>query len=188
MMRIMKRLVALATIKRFIAVLALNILLRFAVMPWFHQRFMPDGSPGPLDLKFAYTASEAAAQIARFDDAGRLGYRLFLLTVDIVYPVAYGLALVWAIALLKQRTRWEKSLLPVIPAVAAFACDILENLTVSTLLTIYPLQPDMIGWMASIFTTLKWTFVAVSIVEIFTLGFIRLRGRFFENPPSDPIS
>ena len=169
------RLAGLATVKRFVAAFLLNNLIRFAAMPWFHSRWMPDGSPGPLDLKFAYTASAAASQIQAFTDSGRAGYRMFLLTVDVIYPIAYTLTFIWAIALLRLRTRWEKSILPVAPAVAAFAFDIMENVTISMMLTLHPDQPDALGWMASVFTTMKWLSVAATITTIVMLIVARLR-------------
>ena len=170
-----KRLVALATVKRFVAAFVLNNLIRFVAMPWFHSRWMPDGSPGPLDLKFAYSASEAAAQIHAFTDAGRAGYRMFLLTIDVIYPIAYTVTFVWAIALLKLQTRWEKTTIFALPAVAAFGFDILENMTISLMLTVYPDQPAALSWMASIFTTLKWLCVAATIATILLLIVARLQ-------------
>lgn len=168
-------LVELATVKRFLMAFLLNNLIRFAAMPWFHSRWMPDGSPDPLDLKFAYSASEAAAQIRAFTDAGRAGYRMFLLTVDVIYPIAYTVTFVWAIALLKLQSRWEKSTIAVRPAVAAFGFDMLENMTISWMLTVYPEQPATLGWMASIFTTLKWLSVVATIATILLLILARLQ-------------
>ncbi|MBA4174387.1 MAG: hypothetical protein C0511_17475 [Hyphomicrobium sp.] len=112
MITLINRIVQWATLKRFITAFLLNIFIRYAAMPWFHSRWMPDGSPGPLDLKFAYTASAAASQIHAFTDSGRAGYRMFLLTVDVIYPIAYTLTFIWAIALLKLRTRWENRSCP----------------------------------------------------------------------------
>lgn len=172
---VIKWLAGLATMKRFAAAFLLSNLVRFVAMPWFHSRWMPDGSPGPLDLKFAYTASAAAAQIHAFTDSGRAGYRMFLLTIDVLYPIAYTLAFIWAIALLRLRTRWEKSMLPVVPAVAAFAFDIMENATISLMLTLHPDQHDALGWMASLFTTMKWLSAAVTIATITMLIVARLR-------------
>ena len=175
MVAAINRLLEWATIKRFIAAFLFSSFIGFVAMPWLHSRWMPDGSPGPLDLKFAYSAQDAAEQIQAFTDSGRAGYRLFLLTIDVIYPIAYTLMFMWAIALLQLRTRREKSMLPVAPALAAFVFDIMENVTISLMLTLHPDQPDALGWIASLFTTMKWLSIVLAIAAIFMLIVARLR-------------
>ena len=175
MVAAINRLLEWATIKRFIAAFLFSSFIGFVAMPWLHSRWMPDGSPGPLDLKFAYSAQDAAEQIQAFTDSGRAGYRLFLLTIDVIYPIAYTLMFMWAIALLQLRTRREKSMLPVAPALAAFVFDIMENVTISLMLTLHPDQPDVLGWISSLFTTMKWLSIVLAIAALFMLIAARLR-------------
>jgi hypothetical protein len=88
--------------------------------------------------------------------------------VDIVYPIVYlfffGLLLSW----LFQRGFASTS--PVrkynIMPLGAWFFDLLENIVIVILLSIFPAQPAGLAWLLVLLTTVKWVFAGVSILLI----------------------
>ncbi|NWF63854.1 MAG: hypothetical protein HXY38_06055 [Chloroflexi bacterium] len=103
--------------------------------------------------------------IERYGEYTRIFYRNVEWTADILYPIIYlfffGLAISWLFERgFSANSPMRK--LNVMP-VGAFVSDLLENLTIVTLLSIFPSQPIALGWLLFIFTTLKWIFAFASI-------------------------
>jgi len=48
----------------------------------------------------------------------------------------------------------------------AWFFDLLENITIVTLLSIYPAQPTALTWILTLLTTVKWLFAGASILLI----------------------
>jgi hypothetical protein len=46
----------------------------------------------------------------------------------------------------------------------AWLFDLLENLSIVIMLSIYPSTPALLAWIATIFTMLKWLFALVTIL------------------------
>ena len=144
---------------------ALYILWIAVVMPYFAASFSSVNAPGPLDLSFAYSAREAFDRIAQFGDAGRRNYMAFLLTADVIYPVIYTASLSFTIAFLSRKAallEYLGGLLTALPVVV-FIFDICENISISSLLWSFPAKIVPLAWAASIFTSLKWTSVAIAV-------------------------
>ena len=163
-----------ATLGRLLMIAIVSVALRYGLMPRMGAKLMSTPHAGPLDLMFAYTPTEAFAHIAALGDEGRLAYRLFLVTADFAYPISYTLLFAWLIVMLKRKTRWEGSRLPVMLPLLVFGFDMLENTSVVALLFAYPSQPVSLALAASIFTTLKWIMAGVSILAIMLLVVLRL--------------
>ena len=107
-----------------------------------------------LDSRVSYTPGEAAALFEALDglDAGaRTVYAATGLTIDMAFPLAYGL--LFAI-LLVRLFRAPFFLLPL----ATAAADVLENATVAVLALSYAGAPAPLAWLAATFTLVKALF------------------------------
>ena len=123
---------------------------------------------GPLDLLFFYTPQKAFQMIASYGEAGRAAYRTFALTIDVLYPLVYTLFFCLFISFLFQRGEVKLNRLQrlnVIPLGAGFF-DLLENLSIVAMLSVYPEQSVFLAWLATTFTMLKWIFVGLSFFLI----------------------
>jgi hypothetical protein len=126
------------------------------------------GGVGPIDLQFFYTPEKVYSMIAAYGEAGRADYRMFELTGDLIYPIVYTLFFALLVTWLFQRgfardSRMQK--MNVIP-LGAWLFDLLENLGIVTLLSIYPSTPAVLAWIAALFTLVKWLFAAATILLI----------------------
>ena len=156
-----------ATGWRVIILLIADALMMGYIMPLAAglMAFAANNSVLPLDLMFFYTPEKAFAMIDKYGPAGRDLYMKIELTADIVYPIVYtlfsGLLLSW----LFQRGFRPGSLMQkynVMP-VGAWFFDLLENLSIVSMLAMYPSKPAIMAWLTMIFGSLKWAFVFASI-------------------------
>jgi hypothetical protein len=139
------------------------------VLPKF-EAFMRNnsGGAGPIDLMFFYTPEKAYSMVAAYGEYVRPAYRTVELTVDIIYPIVYTLFFSLLITRLFKKGFTENSAmqkLNVMPF-GAWLFDLLENLGIVTMLSIYPSTPAMVAWLTTIFTMVKWLFAGASILLI----------------------
>lgn len=159
------------------------ILLAFAVEVFFFSTLAPRMQAliptGPLDLKFFYTPGQAYSLVESYGEAGRAAYRLFDLTADIVHPIAYTLFFGLLLSVLFQRAFPANSPFQkynVAPAISWFF-DMIENIGVVTMLSIFPSRPALVAWIAALATSLKWTFFLVTIgLLLFSLARAAMNG------------
>lgn len=126
------------------------------------------GLEQPLDLMFFSSPEKTFAMIERYGEFGRPFYRNVELTVDIIYPIIYTLAFGLLISWLFQRgfksdSKMQK--LNVFP-IGAWFFDLLENLGIVTMLSMWPSQPSVLAWLTTIITMIKWVFAGGSMVLI----------------------
>lgn len=161
--------------------LALDILFNAVILPRTQARLeTSSGGTGPIDLQFFYTPEKVYGMVAAYGEAGRAAYRTFELTGDIIYPIVYTLLFSLLITWLFQRgfaTDSAMQRLNVIPF-GAFIFDLLENLCIVLMLSLYPSTPATIAWLATIFTMIKWSFAGVSIVLLLVGLVMALKNRF----------
>ena len=132
------------------------------------------GLEQPLDLMFFSTPNKLFAMIERYGDSTRMFYRNVELSLDILYPIIYTFAFGLLISWLFQRgfkpdhkiQKWN-----VVPVFAWFF-DLLENVGIVTLLSVWPSQPVALAWVTAILTMVKWFFAFLSFGLIF-LGLFR---------------
>lgn len=148
---------------------ALDMFFAGFVMPLIGG-LMQDGTGliQPLDLMMFATPDKTFAMIQRYGDSGRVFYRNVELTADIAYPIIYLFAFGLLISWLFKRGATSNSNLRKwnVAPVGAFVFDLLENTTIVTLLSIFPSQPVILGWLLFIFTAVKWLFAGISILLI----------------------
>ena len=126
------------------------------------------GLEQPLDLMFFSSPEKTFAMIERYGEFGRPFYRNVELMVDIIYPIIYTLAFGLLISWLFQRgfksdSKMQK--LNVFP-IGAWFFDLLENLGIVTMLSMWPSQPSVLAWLTTIITMIKWVFAGGSMVLI----------------------
>ncbi len=134
------------------------------------QGMMQGGSGGiqPLDLMVFATPEKIFDMIGKYGQYGRPFYRNVELTVDIVYPIVYlfffGLLITW---LFQRGFAPDSSIrkLNIMP-LGAWFFDLIENICIVILVSVYPSQPAILAWLLIIFTTVKWLFAGLSILLI----------------------
>ncbi len=134
------------------------------------QRLMQDEQGGvqPLDLMVFATPQKIFGMIERYGEFGRPFYRSVELTVDIVYPLVYlfffGLLISWLFqrAYAPDSSMRKLNIMPV----GAWIFDLLENIFIVILVSIYPSQPVALAWILILLTTTKWLFAGASILLI----------------------
>jgi hypothetical protein len=152
-----------------LVLLVLDVFFAGFLMPLIGG-IMQDGTGliQPLDLMMFNTPDKLFAMIERYGESTRSFYRSVELTADILYPIIYLFAFGLLISWLFERGFAPGSpmrKLNVVP-VGAFIFDMLENLTIVTLLSIFPNQPIILGWLLFVFTAVKWFFAFASIALI----------------------
>ncbi|MCC6299981.1 MAG: hypothetical protein IT314_11835 [Anaerolineales bacterium] len=132
------------------------------------------GDVGPIDLQLFYTPDKVYSMVESYGEAGRADYRLFELTGDILYPIVYTLFFSLAITWLFQRGFASNSAMQkynVVPF-GGWLFDLLENLGIVTMLSIFPSTPAALAWLTALFTFIKWLF-AIASGLLLLLGLVK---------------
>jgi len=132
------------------------------------------GGVGPIDLQLFYTPEKVYGMIDAYSPEVRASYRLFEMTGDIIYPIVYTLFFALAITWLFQRGFAPGSTMQkynVVPF-GAWLFDLLENICIVTMLSIYPSTPSALAWISAVFTLVKWLFAGASIV-LLLIGLVK---------------
>jgi hypothetical protein len=149
------------------------ILVLFAAMVVFLIVTLPgaeaaSGGVEALDMKNFYTPEGAFATVASYDAAGRAWLCTYHLTGDVVNPILYTSFLILLISWLFQRGfKPESSMqkLNVLPIGAAIF-DLLENICIAIMLSVYPAQPTPVAWLSTMGTTTKYIFIYTSFLLV----------------------
>lgn len=161
--------------------LLLALLFNLVIMPGVGAKIMAfSGNTGPIDMLFFYTPEMVFSMIKSYGEEGRTVYRTFTLTLDVLYPLIYTAFFATAISWLFRRgfsPNSEIQQLNLIPLIT-LGFDLLENLSVATMLTIFPSQPAILARIAAVCTAGKWIFVGVNLILV-CLGLIGVTGKYF---------
>jgi len=123
----------------------------------------------PLDTRLWYTPADVSAVMEALSPAQRdLAARAHL-TLDVLFPLTYGLLL----ALLLARTWPERRLWRLAGAVVV--ADLMENGLLATLFWTHPRYLAVLTPMAATWTAIKWTLVALSVLLILVGAWRRWR-------------
>lgn len=134
----------------------------------------------PLDLMMFASPDKIFEMIGKYSEYGRPFYRNVELTVDIIYPIVYlfffGLLLSWLLqrGFAPGHAMRKFNIMPL----GMWFFDLLENLTIVTLLSIFPSLPMALGWLLFLFTAIKWLFAGITLVMIFVGLLMALKNRF----------
>jgi len=146
------------------------------------QGLLQDGRGGvqPLDLMLFATPENIFGMIERYGEYNRLFYRNVELTVDIVYPIVYlfffGLLISW----LFQRGFTSNSPMRKfnIAPLGAWFFDLIENILIVTLLSVFPSQPTALAWTLMVISTIKWFFAGASVLLILVGLVMAIKNKF----------
>ena len=147
--------------RRVVIPAALAALLCVAAFQWRDARL---GGLELLDTRQWYTPEQAAALFAaldRLDPRARAVYAWTEVTVDLVFPAAYGLLLALALLRLFGDGR-PFYLLPLAGAVA----DVFENISIALLAAAYAGSPLSWAYMAAVFTLLKSVLILAALAAV----------------------
>ena len=121
-----------------------------------------------LDSRGWYTPDEAAAlfeALDQLDGGARVVYAVTALTIDLVFPVCYGLLLAVLLFWLYR----DGAPLYLLPLALALA-DVLENVTVAALALSYDGAPVPLAWLAAVFTLFKTALIVATLVVVINGG------------------
>jgi len=151
--------------------LAGEILFNAVILPAQQAKIeAASGGLGPIDLQLFYTPEKVYGMIEAYGDELRTSYRLFEMTGDIIYPIVYTLFFSLFITWSFQRgfpsnSRMQK--FNVVPF-GSWLFDLLENICIVTMISIYPSTPAALAWLSTIFTLIKWLFAGATIILMLT--------------------
>lgn len=121
-----------------------------------------------LDASFNYSPQEVFSRLDAYGASGRLLYLISSWSVDFVYPILYTLLLAFLLTLFLRRSLppnhplQRLNLLPF----GMMLFDYIENGFIAILLVAYPAQPVWLARLASLATSLKWCFAAISFAAL----------------------
>ena len=154
--------------RRVVVPAVLAALLCVAAFQWRDARL---GGLELLDTRQWYTPEQAAAlfgALDRLDPRARAVYAWTEVTVDLIFPAAYGLLLALALLRLFGDAR-PFYLLPIAGAVA----DVFENISIALLAATYDGAPSSWTRVAAVFTLLKSALLLAALIAAI-VGAIRL--------------
>ena len=132
----------------------------------FRWRLDRLGGINLLDTRQWYTPEQAAAlfeALDRLDPNARTVYALTELSLDLVFPIAYGLLF----SILLFRFFEDRGLrLYLLPSGAA-TVDVLENISIALLSANYDGAPSSFAWMAATLTLLKSGLILATLLALF---------------------
>ncbi len=144
-----------------VVVLLVVVTVMVVVFQWRNaemRRFAGGQKVVPLDGKWkGYSPEEAAQLFNALGSDGRKFYALSELTLDLVFPLAYG-ALLAMLASLLWAPPWR--LLFIGGAVLAVVADWVENVLIAYLALTYTDGPQPLAHVANGASLLKWCLVA----------------------------
>jgi len=121
-----------------------------------------------LDGRRWYTPVQAAQLFDELGE-GRALYAITELTVDVIYPLAYGLLF----GILLVRTWGPRYIWMLAFPLFTVVFDLLENILISYLIFSFAGDPSWVSWAAAVCTLLKSIFFLISIVLVLNGGIVR---------------
>jgi hypothetical protein len=151
---------------------AVTILLLFAIacnllFEWRQEALGYEAKT--LDSRGRYTLSDVQKLFAQWGPDGCRLYAATQVTLDVVFPIAYG-GLFLALISRLYRSRW-----PLLLPAATVVADLLENFTTAYLAWSYDTWPSPLAWAAAAFTAAK---SVLFVVCLLLLLFGAARGLF----------
>lgn len=124
-----------------------------------------------IDTNFKFNIEYIYNIVSSYQMEGRRFYILMRWTFDIVWPIVYTLFFLTTITYLTKNIGRKYSVkLLYIPCLAVMF-DLLENITATIVMSIYPIQFDVFVYLLIISSILKWVFVGISFIIVVSLFF-----------------
>lgn len=159
------------TWKNLIVSMILFITFIIVVLPYFQNLFLSRvGVSESPDTSFFYTSSDLYQIASNYGVEGRKLYITLRFTFDLIWPLVYGSFLVFSIgAFLKKTGEGHYMGMVYIPIIAVFF-DYLENIFASIVMSSYPTELAIIGFLTPQLTLLKWGFLTVAFLLMVVFG------------------
>lgn len=143
------------------ALLVVVAIMCFGILGWIAQRFSPHRMP---DVRWWYSPEEVREFFEAINESGRRVYVCMALSVDLIFPVAYGM--LFATLLVHLYTReWGKVFLWAPLLTIAF--DMLENFILAHLAWHFKGQASRLAVVAASCTALKWSLFFLTLILVF---------------------
>lgn len=121
-----------------------------------------------LDARLGYTPAEAQQVLAAMGAPGRHLYATTQLTLDVIFPLVYGL---FFAVLMVRLYRLEQAKILFAPLLMVVA-DLAENVLTTMLAWSYTGQISALAWLAAGCTAVKWIALVITLV-LLILGGVR---------------
>lgn len=149
-----------------------SVLLFFALQMLFSIVIMPAASGSNdtdlpiLDLQYFYTAEQAYEIVAAYTPAMRQAAAVTRLTLDIIYPVVYGMMLALLLTLTFRRAFSPKTFADAAVFIpwGGVLFDYLENIGFAIIFLSYPKEFHFLAQVSAIFTALKWSLIGLAFL------------------------
>ena len=157
-----------------------SVLLFFALQMLFSIVIMPAASGSGehdlpiLDLQFFYTPKQAYEIIGAYTPAMRQIAAITRLTLDIIYPVIYGMMLS-LLLMITFRRAFAVDWVVFIPW-GGVLFDYLENIGFAIMFLSYPKEFFFLSQVSAIFTALKWILIGLAFL-LALIGGVKLAFR-----------
>jgi len=167
-----------------------SILGLFALQMLFNLVIMPNASSSGthnlpvLDLQFFYTPQRAYEIISAYSPELRQAAAMTRLTLDIIYPIVYGLMLCLLLVVTFRRAFPKSQFADTAVFIpwAGVLFDYLENFGLATMYLSYPNEFYFLARITSIFTALKWTLIGIGFLLVL-IGAVKLTATFTARKP-----
>ena len=124
-----------------------------------------------LDILNNYDRGMVEQKMLAYGEVGRLLYARATLTLDLLYPLAYGVFFIGILARLTQHTQFRPLIyLPVF----VVGLDVLENVQIYAMLVSFPELTDRQIMLASLSTQAKWLLVRAMMLVLLLLASLAL--------------
>ena len=144
-----------ASVKASLLLLRLVAIFNVVIMP----NLAGDQQAVPIDLQFAYSPERAYELVNSYSEETRYNYMIGEMTMDVLYPVVYTLFLSLTLLLLFPKNQ-KLALIPYV----IFVADMLENTGIVTMLYNFPKELYTVAMLTSVFSTIKWSVVAIALL------------------------
>ena len=114
-----------------------------------------------LDSRFSYSVDTVEQSFANYGELGRNIYIKFQL-LDLIYPIFYSLLLASLLFRLFTKSKFN----PYLFAIFAGIFDYIENLFIFLMNISFPDISKILIYSGSFFTSLKWSFIIISVIII----------------------
>jgi hypothetical protein len=122
---------------------------------------------GVIDLTFGFNPQKTLQMVAEYGDAGREYYADTEMTTDVLYPIVYTLLFCIILTLLFRNKPYKPfSFINLLPF-GALVFDLLENLSIVTLLKSFPNSSETVAIICEIVKMLKWIAFGLVLISIF---------------------
>ncbi len=170
-MKFKNQLIKFATFKNTLILFILTLFINL-----YFARYFGALEHGVPDTHLFYSANTFYDLLDKYNQEELEAYSRGIIMLDFLYPIAYSLFLAFFTFRLSQ-----KAVLSLLPF-GILIFDVLENISVLTLIRLLPNRYDFFASLAGGFTLVKWIFAATSIgiALYFSIRYL-IQSRYLKN-------